>query len=86
MIAQPWKKANVCDGVGTLIRKLKMMSCMALIMPHSCCREPPMIRETTKLPDCMKLMNDPSVSVESLIVVAAPASRMGGTMRNVYSW
>ena len=60
---QPTKKMKVCAGVGTLISELKIIICMALIIPNSCCMDPPRRREITKLLDEKKLSKLPTAPV-----------------------
>jgi hypothetical protein len=68
---QPWKNKNVCAGIGVLISSEITIVYRALIIPHSCCIDPPKIKEITKFPELMKFITPPPVSVADAISSAS---------------
>ena len=48
------------------MRKVRMMNCMALIMPHSSCIDPPMSSEMMKLVAVIELTMTSPASVEAV--------------------
>ena len=81
MSAQPWKNLKVVAGVGTRIKKLRTMNCMALIIPNSCYRDPFMSIWTTKLPNDIVSTVFPAFLTAESINARVSASSYGGMSR-----
>ena len=70
--------------MGTRTRKLRIMNCIALIMPHNCCIEPPIISEMMKLPDERAFTRSPPASVVDPRLFDRPSSIIGGIFLKIF--